>query len=51
MSDTLENMIVDCEDTPSQPVDRTGKRGLEQEGCEGGEIESVLLNSSLTSYD
>jgi len=47
MSDTPENMIVDSEDAPSQLVDRTGKRGLEeQDGWEGEETESVLLYSS-----
>lgn len=39
-------MIVDSRDTPSQSVDRTGKRELEEEeGCEKGE-KSVLLHSN-----
>ena len=46
MSDAPDDMIVDSRDTPSQSVDRTGKRELEEEeGCEKGE-KSVLLHSN-----
>ena len=32
MSNAQENMILDSEDAPSQPVDRAGKRRLEEQG-------------------
>lgn len=42
MSDAQENMIVDSEDAPSQPVDRAVKRVLEEPGeCEEKELVSL----------
>ena len=44
MPDTPENMIIDFDDAPSQPVDRAGKRGLGER--EEREPELVSLHSS-----
>lgn len=47
MSNAPEDMIVDSEDTPSEFVDRTGKRVLgSPELGEYEDKESVLLHSS-----
>lgn len=52
MTNVPENMNVDPEGVPSQPVPRVGKRGLEEgRGSEEQEKKSVPLSSSRLSVN